>query len=101
MNFFSGFFKGIGNCFRSFSLIFNKGLWPFLFYPLLIWIITFCLTLYGVALLADSISEWLNSAIALKNIPDNGHWLSFAKPFLTGWFSFLVIWVIKIIFWFI
>ncbi len=53
MNFFSGFFKGFGNCFKAFNVIFNKGLWPFLIYPLIIWLITWILTLFGIVLLAE------------------------------------------------
>ena len=56
MNFFSGFFKGFGNCFKAFNVIFNKGLWPFLIYPLLIWLITWILTLFGITLLADHLT---------------------------------------------
>ena len=101
MSFFSGFFKGIGNSFKSFIFIFDKGLWPYLIYPLLIWIITFCLTIYGINILADVISKWVSEYLSFKNIPDNGHWLSFAKPFLTGWFSYITATVVKIVFWFV
>lgn len=64
MNFFTGFFKGFGNCFKAFELIFNKGLWPFLLYPLVIWLITWLLTLFGITLLSEYltglIKEWFN-----------------------------------------
>ena len=101
MNFFSGFFKGFGNCFKAFNIIFNKGLWPFLFYPLVIWVITWLLTLLGITLLAEFISDWVKDHFSFDNIPEQGHWLSFAKPFLTGYLSIVVLFVIKILFWFI
>lgn len=101
MNFFSGFFKGFGNCFKAFDVLFNKGLWPFLLYPLVIWIITWTLTIFGITLLADFISNWVKDTLAFDSIPDAGHWLSFAKPFFTGYFSVIVFWVVKILFWFI
>lgn len=101
MKFFSNFFKAIGNCFKAFSLIFDKGLWPFLFYPLIVWILFWVLTLIGLASLADLLSEWLSKQMNFDAIPENGHWLSWAKPYLTGYFSFIIVWVIKLIFWFI
>ena len=68
MNFFTGFFKGFGNCFKAFSLIFNKGLWPFLLYPLIIWLITWILTLFGITLLADYLTSLIKD---LFNIEDS------------------------------
>jgi CysZ protein len=101
MKFFSNFFSAAGNCFAAFTIIFNKGLWPFLFYPLFVWIITWLFALFGIAVLADQVSAWLNNYCDFDSIPDNGHWLSFAKPFLTGYFSVLIVWVIKVLLWFI
>lgn len=101
MNIFKQFGTGFVNCFNSFNVLFNKGLWPFLFYPLIIWIITWLLTLFGIGMFADWFATFTTEALELDKIPDSGHWLSFAKPFLTGYFSFIVFWVIKILFWFV
>ncbi len=101
MNFFTGFFKGFGNCFKAFDVLFNKGLWPFLLYPLIIWIITWILTIFGITFLADAFATWVSGILEFDKIPESGHWLSFAKPFLTGYFSFFVFWVVKILFWFV
>lgn len=101
MSFFTGFFKGFGNCFKAFDTIFNKGLWPFLFYPLVIWALTWLLSIYGILVLADFASEAIKEWLSFENIPDSGHWLSFAKPFLSGTIGFMAGLAIKIIFWFI
>jgi len=101
MKFLSDFFTAIGNCFKAFSIIFDKGLWPFLFYPLAVWIIYVTLVVLGVAMLAETITEWLTGQIAFDSIPESGHWLSWARPFLSGYFKFIVLWFVKIIFWFI
>lgn len=101
MNFFQGFIKGFSNSFKSFDVLFNKGLWPFLLYPLVIWVLTWLLTLAGITVLADWFANWTSQALEFDKIPDSGHWLSFAKPFLTGYFSVFVFWVVKILFWFI
>lgn len=101
MNFFTGFLKGFGNCFKAFDVLFNKGLWPFLLYPLIIWVITWILTILGITFLADAFATWTTELLEFDKIPDSGHWLSFAKPFLTGYFSFFVFWVVKILFWFV
>lgn len=101
MNFFQGFIKGFTNCFKSFEVLFNKGLWPFLFYPLIIWALTWVLSLAGITLLADALATWASDALEFEKIPDNGHWLSFAKPFLTGYFSLFIFWTVKVLFWFV
>lgn len=101
MNFFEGFFKAIGNCFKGFGLIFEKGLWPYLFYPLILWLVMWIGSIWLFAGIATQIAEYLNEQLSFNDIPDSGSWLSFAKPFLTGYFSFIIAWILKILFWFI
>lgn len=101
MKFLSDFFKAIGNCFKGFSVIFEKGLWPYLFYPVLVKILLLIAMFVGFASLADFITHWVNQKLAIDSIPESGHWLSWARSFLTGYFSIIVRWVFKIIFWFI
>lgn len=67
MNFFTGFFKGFGNCFKAFELIFNKGLWPFLLYPLAIWLITWVLTLFGITLLATYLTGLIKDLFHIED----------------------------------
>lgn len=99
MKFFSDFFRGIGNCFKGFSILFEKGLWPYMFIPLLLWIMMWVASLYGLVVLADGISGWLQSKIDFESIPENGHWLSFARPFLMTKFSIILGWILKFLFW--
>ncbi len=98
MKFFSNFFSALSNCFKGFTLIFGKGLWPYLIYPLFIWLATWLFTILSFGFLANAISNYLS----FESIPESGHWLSFVKPFLTsGFFALLLSWVLKIIFWFV
>lgn len=99
MKFFSGFFKGIGNCFKGFSVLFEKGLWPFMFLPLLAWLLLWLASFYGLFLLAGQISEWLQSYINAESIPIEGHWLSWARPFLVSKIGLIVGWVLRVLFW--
>ncbi len=100
MKFFSDFFKAIGNCFKAFSVLFEKGLWPYMFVFLFFWIVLWVLSIYGFFILADGLSEWLSGYIEFNAIPDSGHWLSFAKPYLIGTFQVLVKILLKLVFWF-
>ena len=68
MKFFSDFFKAIGNCFKAFSVIFEKGLWPYSFVFLFVWILLWVLSLYGLFVLADGVSDWLSSYIDFNSI---------------------------------
>lgn len=67
MGFFTGFFRGFGNCFKAFELIFNKGLWPFLLYPLAIWFVTWILTLLGITLLADYLTRLIKDFFHIED----------------------------------
>jgi CysZ protein len=98
MKFFSDFFKGIANCFKGFGILFNKGLWPYMFFFLLIWLLLWIASLYGVILLADGISDWLKNYFNFDSIPETGHWLSFAKPFLNK-VGFFISWILRFLFW--
>jgi CysZ protein len=99
MKFFSDFFKAIGNCFKAFSVLFEKGLWPYMFIPLIVWILLWVASIYGFFILASGVSDWLNEKINFNSIPETGHWLSFARPYLLGTFSFLIKLILKILFW--
>lgn len=101
MKFFEGFFKAIGNCFKGFGLIFEKGLWPYLFYPLILWFLMWAASIWLFAGLASEIADYVKEQLSFENIPDSGSWLSFAKPFLTGYFSLILAWILKLVFWFI
>jgi uncharacterized protein involved in cysteine biosynthesis len=94
IKFFTDFFKAIGNCFKGFGILFEKGLWPYMFYPLIIWVLLWIGSLYGLFLLAGGLSDWMSSYFSLESIPEDGHWLSWARPFLISKISFLVGWVL-------
>lgn len=101
MSFFSEFFKAISNCFKGFTLLFEKGLWPYIFYPLILWFLMWIGSIWLFSNIAIQISDYISRQLNFNEIPDTGSLLSFAKPFLTGYFSFLLVWILKILFWFI
>jgi len=101
MKFFKDFFKGIGNCFKGFGVLFERGLWPYMFIPLIIWIFLWVASFYGIILMADGISEWISEYIDAESISETGHWLSWARPYLIGKIGFFIGIVLKIIFWFL
>ena len=89
----SAFFKGIGIFFKSLEIIFSKGLWHFLFYPILLRILFIVLVSIGLISLSDLLSGYLNDFFLMKNIPDSGHYLSWLKSILTPTAGFLS-WII-------
>lgn len=101
MKFFSDFFRAIGNCFKAFPVLFEKGLWPYMFYALIIWLGVWAATLFGLMSLASYVSDGLKDYINAESIPEKGHWLSFARPVLVGNLGLIIKLVLKIIFWFI
>ncbi len=101
MKLFSDFGRGFTNCFRAFSLLFEKGLWPYIFYPLLIWMAIWVATLYGFIALADYFTNLIKPYLNLENVGNNIEWLAFIKPKLSGAFGFIILWILKLVFWFI
>lgn len=101
MGFFGGLFKGIGHCFRAFALIFEKGLWHYLLYPLIIYIVLRLAGVFAFASLSSMLAARLSAAMHFERIADSGDLLSFAKPFLTGYFSLIITWMFRIVFWFV
>ena len=101
MKFFSDFFRAVANCFKAFSVLFEKGLWPYMLVFLFLWLLLWVLSIYGLFILADGISNWMSKYIDLNAIPEEGHWLSFIKPYLIGTFKVIVKIIFKLLFWFI
>ena len=101
MHFFKDFFNAIANCFKGFNVLFEKGLWPYIFYPVIVWLVMWAGSIWLFAQLASTAAEYFNSKLNFNDIPDHGAWLSFAKPFLTTYFTFILAWIFKILFWFI
>lgn len=101
MNFITDFFKGIGNCFQAAGILFSRGLWPFLFFPLVIWILLWLLSFYGAFRFGAWLSELLLSYFSLDTLPAEGHWLSFAKDYLLDVLTFVLSLALKIFLWFI
>ncbi len=101
MKLFADFGKGFGNCFKAFSVIFEKGLWMYLFYPLIIWVLTWIASIYGLMALSDYLLDWLKSSLSIESITSGNSWLSFLTPKVTGTFGFIFSWILKLVFWFV
>jgi CysZ protein len=101
MKFINGFGKGVASFFSSIPFIFEKGLWHYLFYPLILWLLMWVAAIYLVGEFADWLKDWVSEQISLSSIPDSGHWLSWAKGFITGYLGFIIAWLVKIILWMI
>ncbi|MBK7818878.1 MAG: hypothetical protein IPJ60_16080 [Sphingobacteriaceae bacterium] len=100
MKLFSDFGKGFTNCFRAFTPLFEKNLWPFLFYPLFIWLGMWVLSIYGLLSLADYIDSLIEPYLNTDSATDTTIML-WLKPKLSGVFGFLIKWILHIIFWFL
>lgn len=90
------FGTGFANCFRAFSPLFEKSLWPFLFYPLIVWLALWAASIYGVVMLADYLKEILEPYFTIDSLNDIA-WL----PKLSGFLGMLLGWVLNIILWFL
>jgi len=96
-----GFIYAITHVPRSITFIFQKKLWPYFIYPLILWGIMLLASMWFFSTLAESIAHQVNEIINFKSIPDSGSWLSSVKPFLNSYFSVFLAWTLKLVFWFI
>ncbi len=101
MNFFKDLFNAIVNCFKGFHLLFEKGLWPYLFYPIIVWGLMWIGSIWLFANIATNLATYFNDQIDISNIPESGSWLSFFKPFLSTYFVLILTWIIKLTLWFL
>src|ERR1700741_5168955 len=101
MKFINGFGKGVAAFFSAIPFVFEKGLWHYLFYPLILWLLMWVAAIYAVGQFADWLKDLISEQLSLTSIPDSGHWLSWAKGFITGYLGFIIAWVVKIILWLI
>jgi CysZ protein len=86
--FFSKYFKGVGSVFWAFPFVFENGLWPFLFYPIIVYILLFIAgiaTLFG---LYPIINDWLNHLFGTDGMGSG--WLFIAKGYLAVILGFVV-----------
>ncbi len=61
MKVFSDFFKGIDYFFKGLSFLFNKGLWYYMIYPIVMWVAMFLAVLFLVGDMVDSWTKWLEA----------------------------------------
>jgi CysZ protein len=95
MKFFSGFGRGVASFFKAFGFVFNNGLWHFMLYPIILWLIMFVTGIF----LTHELGNYIQSIIDgwIHSIPEEGHWLSWLKAFENGWLGILVGWIIKLL----
>ena len=93
MSHISNFFRGVGFFFGSLKIIFNDGLWHFLFYPVMLRVLLILLIAFGIMNLTDVLEDTLNNFLQLKHIPENGHPFSWLKNLLhpsASWLAWII-----------
>jgi CysZ protein len=95
MKLISDFGKGFTNCFRAFSPLFERGLWPYLFYPLLVWVGLWALSFYAAIVLADYIKELIEPYLTVDSLSDVA-WI----PKFSSILAILLGWLLKFVIWF-
>ncbi len=101
MSFFRELFKGIGNCFKGLALVFEKGLWHYLLYPLVLYVLMWIIGIYTFSGMASAIARDISNWLHLGDLPVIGDLLSSAGSYLKSSFEFILAWVLRLIFIFI
>lgn len=63
MRVISDFFKGIDYFFKGLSFLFSKGLWYYMFYPVLVWVVMFTASIFLFGELIDGIVKWIEAEL--------------------------------------
>ncbi|MGZ3863004.1 MAG: EI24 domain-containing protein [Bacteroidia bacterium] len=101
MSVFSDFFRGISYFFKGFSFLFKRGLWYYMFYPLILWIVIFIATLFLFGELVEQIAQWLETSLSKWTFEGFEHFMFLKTGFVIKTLSFLVSVFLKIAFFFI
>ncbi|MBS1652620.1 MAG: EI24 domain-containing protein [Bacteroidetes bacterium] len=100
MIFFSQFIRGVSNCFKAFTFLFEKGLWPFLFVNLIIWIFTWVISIYAsftlLSYIGNVVKEYLKT-----HAQDNYVFNLLSNIFILHKVGWLLSFVLKILLWFV
>jgi CysZ protein len=86
---------GIKSYIDALSFVFNKGLWIYFLYPLLLTVVMFYLSFSLAGILSSELEQWLKNFLGLNGETDG--WLSY----LTGFLSFFLAIALKIVFFFV
>jgi len=101
MKVFSDFFKGINYFFKGFSFLFEKGLWYYMLYPLLLWIAVFLGTLFLFGEIVEQITDWLENYLASLTVEGFEDFIFIKKAFIIKAMSFFVSVFLRLAFFFI
>ncbi len=99
MNTIKHFGRGFSNCFKAFSVLFEKGLWPFMIIPVVVWLVILALSFYGLNALADYLVTKIKDYVIGESSLDKS-WLSFISPKFTGAMGWIFAGAVKLLFWF-
>lgn len=98
MKFFNQFFKGFSYCFKSLSIIFDKGLWPFLFIPLIVCVVLIVLSFYGIYSFSSYVADYLKPYLEVDAATlTNPGFIDSIRIFLSAKAGFIINLVIKIL----
>ncbi|MGZ3866071.1 MAG: EI24 domain-containing protein [Bacteroidia bacterium] len=101
MRVFSDFFRGIDYFFKGFSFLFKRGLWYYMLYPLILWIVIFVATLFVFGELVEQITQWLETSLSKAAFDGFEHLMFLKKGIIINALSFLVSIFLRIAFFFI
>ncbi len=101
MSVFADFFKGIDYFFKGLSFLFKKGLWYYMLYPFLLWIVLFLGTLFLFGEFVEQITKWLENYLSTLTLEGFEHLLFIKKGFIIKALSFLVNVFLRLAFFFI
>lgn len=98
---FSDFFKGIDYFFKGFSFLFRRGLWYYILYPLVLWIVIFVATLFLFGEMIGQITQWLETSLSTFAFDGFEHLMFLKKGLIIKGLNFLVSVFLRIAFFFI
>src|ERR1700739_2746079 len=101
MRVFSDFFKGIGFFLKGFSFLFQKGLWYYMLYPLLLWIATLLATLFLFGELIEQITHWIENYLSSFIAGEVDYFPFIKKEYIIKTMSFFVSVFLRLAFFFI
>jgi CysZ protein len=95
----SQFLGAVSDCTGAFGILFSPGFRRFMLYPLLVWVVIWVLTMYGIFLIASSIAGQVTSLMNPQTLSEYLPWFREAGPHLFTALTFLIKILIHLLLW--
>jgi CysZ protein len=99
MRFFTQFISALSSCMEASSILFSKGFKRYMFLPLLVWVIIWAITIYGIFLVATDLADQVTTLLNAERWADRFPWFKDAGPYIFTTLTVIIKILIHLLLW--